>query len=164
MAVELRAAREIDSSRIEVFLGDYLRELHALHPRAQSVDDSTRFNYPYLSRYWSDADRHPFLILNEGEPVGFAFVCEVPSEGAVVRHVAEFYVLPASRRHGVGQSAALALWKRFPGQWQLQVDCDNTGAVRFWKSCIDRIAKEPARVSETRVRESRRLQFDWAVD
>jgi predicted acetyltransferase len=164
VAVELRPARESDRPRVEVLLGAYLRELDAYEPPLRGDDDPARFSYPYLPLYWSDADRHPFLISSEGETVGFVFVREELSEATVVRHVAEFYVVPASRRLGVGQSAALALWKRFPGRWQLQVHCANAKAVRFWRSCVDRIAKVPPRVSEIRVRESKRLQFDWVVE
>ena len=165
MAAELRVARESDSPRIEALLGEYLRELDAYEPRPQGDDDDpAQLNYPYLSLYWSEAGRHPLFILSGGETVGFAFVRELPGGDSVVHSVAEFYVQPAKRRQGIGRSAAFALWKRFPGPWQLEANPVNTTAHRFWRSCIEAIATEAPRVSETLVRGSRWIQFEWCVD
>ena len=164
MSIELRAAREIDASRIEVFLGDYLHELDAYESRPAGEDDPARLSYPYLSLYWSEAGRHAFFIESEGEPVGFAFVRELPGGDPVVHSVAEFYVQPAKRQQSIGRSAAFTLWKRFPGPWQLEVNPANTTAHRFWRSCIEAIAKKTPRVSETLVRGSRWIQFDWVVE
>jgi predicted acetyltransferase len=52
--------------------------------------------------------------------------------------VAEFYVVPESRREGVGCAALASIWRRFPGDWELQVHSRNSDAVRFWLSCVKR--------------------------
>ena len=72
------------------------------------VGDDGRFAVPVLDRYWTEADRHPFLIRVDARLAGFALVHErsrlTDREG--VRDMAEFFVMRRYRRRGVGAQAA----------------------------------------------------------
>ena len=48
----------------------------------------------------------------------------------------EFFVLRALRGRGIGRAAALALFRSFPGRWEVEEMRRNEPAVRFWRRVI----------------------------
>lgn len=97
-----------------------------------------RFVYNHLPLYWSEPGRHPFLVWVDGKLAGFVLVkkgSEV-SGNANRWDMAEFFVLRAYRRRGVGTRIAHEVWKRFPGVWDVRVMQSNVTAFNFWKRAI----------------------------
>jgi predicted acetyltransferase len=97
-----------------------------------------RFGYQPLSLYWKEAGRYPFLIKASGNLAGFALVQEVSgfSSADPVRDMAEFFIIRGCRHLGIGQKAAQAIWRRFPGKWEIRVREENRGAKKFWPEAI----------------------------
>jgi predicted acetyltransferase len=95
------------------------------------VGDDGRFGWNHLERYWGEPDRHPFLFRVGGRLAGFALVHSGPPHD-----MAEFFVLRKYRRGGVGTDAARAVFARFPGEWQVRQQFENTGAIDFWRRAI----------------------------
>ena len=84
-----------------------------------------------------------YMIETDDRLAGFAMVR--PHEG---RHLmAEFFVVRAVRRRGVGRAAAHAVLARTPGAWSIPFQEENTGAARFWRALAAEIADD---VSEER--------------
>lgn len=160
MGVELIEAVPGDREVIAALLDDYLLEL-ADH-REVPVGATEAINYPYLDVYFCESGRHPFLIRHAGQVVGFALI-RAPESTGRVWEVAEFYVAPGSRRVGVGRDAIAFVWGRFAGDWELQVHGRNSGAIRFWASCIEASAEEKPKVTEVRSRDGKRVQFNFRV-
>ena len=72
-------------------------------------DERGRFGYRHLDAYWKERGRYAYLAKVDGEWAGFALVKKrSPLEGADW-WMAEFFVLAAFRRRGVGQH--LARWR-----------------------------------------------------
>jgi predicted acetyltransferase len=97
-----------------------------------------RFGYKSLPLYWSEPDRHPFLVIIDSKLAGFAFVkrgSEV-SGNENVWDMAEFFVVRGYRRRGVGTQVAHEVWKRFPGAWEIRVMSANVSARDFWAHAI----------------------------
>jgi predicted acetyltransferase len=97
-----------------------------------------RFGYKHLPLYWSDPDRHAFLVKVNGRLAGLVLVkrgSEV-SEGALVWDVGEFFVVRGYRRQGVGTKVAHEVWRRFPGPWKVRVMQSNHEALKFWQRAI----------------------------
>jgi predicted acetyltransferase len=110
------------------------------------IGEDGRFGYKSLPLYWSEADRHPFLIRTDGELAGLALVkrgSELSDNGSVW-DMAEFFVLRGCRRHGIGTYAAHEVWKRFTGPWEVRVMQSNPSAHLFWKQAISDFTREPA--------------------
>lgn len=102
------------------------------------LDESGRFGYKNLPLYWTDPDRFPFLIRVDGKLAGFAFVrrgSEV-SESKSVWDMAEFFIVRAYRRMGIGKKAAHEVWRKFPGHWEVRVMEANRDALPFWSRAI----------------------------
>jgi predicted acetyltransferase len=93
--------------------------------------DGGRYEHRSFDLYWTDADRHPFLIRADGRLAGMALVWSGDPHD-----MAEFFVLRKYRRTGVGRQAARALFGMFPGEWQVRQMAANTPATAFWRRTI----------------------------
>jgi predicted acetyltransferase len=117
---------------LELYAHDF-SEFHSIEPGPDG-----RFGYPGLSLYWSEPGRYPFLIKINGKLAGFVLVHKIlqTSGSNTVWDVAEFFVLRAYRRRGVGREAAHSVLRQFPGHWQVRVMQANRTAHRFWQRAI----------------------------
>lgn len=96
------------------------------------LDPDGRFNYGPLQLYWSDPDRHPFLVKMDGRLAGFVLV----QRNETAWDMVEFFVLRGCRRRGAGTAIAHEIWKRFPGMWEVRVMQANRAALPFWERAI----------------------------
>jgi predicted acetyltransferase len=118
----------------------YLHDLSAFTD-FYDVDDAGVFFPDYLSE-WLDHPSpltHPFTIHDAGRLAGFALVAEAPyphMSPARDFRMCEFFVLNRARRRGVGRAAALQLFARFQGVWEVSELPRNEPAVRFWRRVI----------------------------
>jgi predicted acetyltransferase len=119
--VALRDAALGDRERLGALLADYLFEF-----------DGQTAPYPYLDAYWRDKSRLPMLIEVNGQIVG---LCLIRLHKAVWS-IAEFCVVAALRRQGVGRRAvdALSLRAKASGATYLEaaVLSGHPEALRFW--------------------------------
>ena len=112
-----------------------------------------RFGYKSLPLFWSESNRHPFLIRFDGKLAGLALVkrgSEI-SDSQEVWDMAEFFVLRGCRRHRIGTLAAQEVWRRFPGLWEVRVMQSNPSAISFWKRAISDFIREsiqPVRIEK----------------
>lgn len=140
MHVEIKSAHISSKPKIARLLQPYLSELAPF--LGGSSDPTAIFEYPYLDAYWQEPDqRYPFLITVDREIAGFAFVNRHSRLGTRDIHcIAEFYVVPEFRRSGVGQFAAEAIFRLFPGKWEVAVLRGNDAAEQFWLRAIKAVA------------------------
>lgn len=98
------------------------------------VGPDGRFEYDFLDRFW----RFPYLILVGDEIAGFALVIdECPLTGLKpCWFMAEFFVLKAYRRTGVGQAALKGALGLHPGDWHVAVPQANAPASVFWSAAL----------------------------
>ena len=118
----------------------YLYEFSAISDI--ELDDRGRYPYIFLDCYWSEDDRHPYLIRVDGKLAGFALLRRgtfFPDQRSVDRPgmlVAEFFILRALRRQGIGARSAVNLFKRFPGRWEIGQQASNYHGQAFWRTVI----------------------------
>jgi predicted acetyltransferase len=135
------------ASREEAPILANLLELYA-HDFSEIMDlelgADGRFGYTQLPLYWTDADRHPFLIRVDHQLAGLALV----SRGSRVSgdkniwDMAEFFVVRGYRRRGVGITAARAVWEELRGKWEVRVMDGNEKAKAFWARAIRELRGE----------------------
>ena len=97
----------------------------------RDVDTKGLYGYPYLDLYWIEDDRRPFLFKVDGRWAGVALVRLGPPI-----EMSEFFVMRRFRRLGIGREAALQIFQRHPGPWQIRQLTKNPGATLFWRSAI----------------------------
>ncbi len=101
------------------------------------VDEHGLFGYKYLDNYWTESERHPFLVRVSGKLAGFVLVRAVDTKNKPVTHaITEFFVLRKYRRQGVGRKVAWQIFDMFPGQWSICQEEDNLPAQSFWRQVI----------------------------
>ena len=96
------------------------------------LGDDGRFGFKKLPLYWSEPNRHAFLIKSRERLAGFALLkrgSEITKDECVW-DMAEFFVVRRFRRYGVGTEAARQIWSRFPG---------GTGRLETWNTTRPRI-------------------------
>lgn len=70
-------------------------------------------------------------------PAGFALVSARPHASPGVDHrLCDFFVVNRFRRRGVGTRAAVAVFDRHPGRWELGVEPENRAADAFWRRVL----------------------------
>jgi predicted acetyltransferase len=104
-----------------------------------------RFGYKNLPLYWEDPNRHPFLIKTDGGLAGFALVTKGSdiSGDPDVWDMTEFFIVRGFRRLGIGTEATQAIWKNFPGKWEVRVIDRNKKAIKFWRRAIHNFIGQP---------------------
>jgi predicted acetyltransferase len=140
----LPAAREQESvlaNLLELYAHDF-SELRRLN-----LGEDGRFGYEALSLYWTEPGRYPFLVRMDGSLAGLVLVKRGAgiSGAGVVWDMAEFFVVRGCRRRGVGTQAALEVWRRFRGVWEVRVMQKNDAARRFWAEGISLFTGEESR-------------------
>ena len=133
MSVELESIAHDRKPLLRELLNLYLYELSDLVDA--DPDEHGRFEYGWLDPYWVEPDRHALLIRRDGRTAGFVMINAQTATGAA-HAIAEFFVLRRHRRHGVGRTAALAAFARFPGTWEVTTDVENRHAGAFWRETI----------------------------
>ena len=153
MAVSVRDARSSAPDRdwIRAVYRDYIAELSASKTGLFPVlgEWPTREG-EFLIGWFADPSAYPFVIVNNGQRVGFALVARPPvfPRPTVDYRMAEFFIIEEARRRGVGASAAALLFNRFAGDWEVLEDQQNRTALAFWRRVIAR--ETSGRFAETR--------------
>lgn len=121
------------------------------------------FHYPWLSMYWEEETRFPFLVKVDGHLAGFVLVSKgsVISGDPQVWDMSEFFVMRRYRRRGIGAAIAQEIWRRFPGAWEVRVLETNTTAVAFWEAAINAFTGSSVEVASLDEDSRRRRVFSF---
>lgn len=142
MNVELVAAHRTDEPTLANLLALYLYDFSEIVEIEMNEDGS--FEYDGLSEYWEDPGRRAFLIRADGELAGFVLVdtgSKIAQDPGVL-DVAQFFVLRAHRRSGIGLHAAHEVFQRFAGVWEVRVLEQNRPAQPFWERVVTSFTRE----------------------
>jgi predicted acetyltransferase len=115
----------------------YLYDFTEFEPRDVGIDGT--YAYPYFDSYWEEPDRHPFLILVDGETAGLVLICgwTVLPENRDGRSIGEFFIMRSYRRQGIGTEAARRSFDMFPGRWEVRETGRNYPSQKFWRDLIN---------------------------
>jgi len=146
-AVEAPAAQRLVLDRLlQLYKYDFSEFAPIGSPHGE-VDAEGRFTYPSLESYWQDSGRIPLLIRADDHIAGFALVNQWCALGLPLDHaVAEFFVLRKYRRARIGTRAAMLIFRRYPGRWEVPVAWYNPPALAFWRHVTQAVA--PGKVEE----------------
>lgn len=126
----LTPATTADKPALRSLLDAYIVEFNQ-HTTAPS-------DYPFFDAYWQEpGERWPYLIQSESRTIGFAMINTwSPSGNGTDFSVAEFYIVPESRRDDHGRHAAFAAFKAHPGNWEVSIANANSLALQFWEKVL----------------------------
>lgn len=138
MNVEIRHATLEDKPLLSNLLELYQYDIaEYANDGWRDIGEDGHYGYPYLDSYWEDTGRAPFLVYVDGRIAGFVLV----NEHSLIslphtKSIAEFFIMRKYRGKGVGRQAALAVFEKFPGPWEVAQDEKNPNAQKFWHSII----------------------------
>lgn len=138
--IQVVRAKKSDEAALDNLLQLYLLEFSEIDGSQPSNDG--RFEYPHLGQYWDEPDCHAFLFEMEGSLAGFALIkrgSEIANDSKSM-DVAEFFVLHAHRRKGVGRAAFGDIVRMFPGPWIVRVLEEYETALAFWRHTLPAVA------------------------
>ena len=119
-----------DKPVIHAMLQNYLRDLTEFETISQN--ESGEYKYPYLKYYRTENTRYPYLLYCNADISGFALV----RKEEIFFSMAEFSVLPAFRRKGLGTLFALDIIQKHSGKWHIEYNVKNTAGMQFWNTLI----------------------------
>jgi predicted acetyltransferase len=158
MTVSVRDARDTEGDRlwIQSVYRDYLDDLSPAVGTGTfpALGEVGHREPDQLFRWFGDPNSFPLVILRSSEPVGFALVVRSIGSGArpergsgatspasqpraaVDYRMAEFFIIRAMRRLGIGATAVRLIFSRFAGRWEITEYLRNTTAVGFWRRVV----------------------------
>ncbi len=137
MQVTLQLMKEEEKSLLVRLMELYLYEFTAYS--GEDINEYGCYGYSHIDDYWNEAGRFPYLIRVDGKIAGFALVCPHCDyrEEKEAQAVGEFFVMLKYRRKGVGSQAAVQLFDRHPGLWEVCYWQNNRPASVFWKNVVE---------------------------
>jgi predicted acetyltransferase len=107
--------------------------------RGSMPDEDGRYTPGRVPDYREpDPDRAASLIRHDGRPAGFVLLRGLVSGPHLM---AEFFVVRAARRRGVGEAAARAAFAAHPGSWAVPFQEENPAAARFWRRIVASVSR-----------------------
>lgn len=145
MSIEVIPALITDKSIIQRMMELFRHDLSEFEDI--DLDEHGYFGYPYLDYYWVEPDRYPFIVRVDGKIAGFALINQHTHFPDSQYSVAEFFILRKYRLRGIGRQAAVDIFDRFRGRWEISKLPTNVAALRFWHEVIKSYL--PERYTET---------------
>ena len=108
----------------------------------------------YIDSYWSQKERHPYILKCNGQIAGF--VLERFNEDGI-NEIAEFFVLNKYRKHGAGTFMAKEMFKKYKGKWEIRTLLKNKRAQEFWRKVIKDVSN--GNYEEHLIRDNTRYAF-----
>lgn len=91
--------------------------------------------YPELKNYLNDKNKFPYILLSDGNIIGFVLIKFVADDNYF--SVAEFFIMKKYRRLGLGKKIALHIFDLHKGAWEIFQREENKSAQIFWKNVIN---------------------------
>lgn len=122
----------------------YVQELSQYHddlpktPGLTSKQDDSCDPEGFLAEWWACPGKmFAYFIYVREQPVGFA-LCTAPplAYGDADTVLEEFFLSSPYRNKGIGRQAAIMLFEKLKGIWQLWVMQKNTPALIFWRRVL----------------------------
>lgn len=91
-----------------------------------------------IKKHWSKSGYDVYIIYCGKIPIGFAVInlSSMINGDRKTRDVAEFFVMPAYRKSGVGRWAAIKLFNTYKENWEIRQLPGLEYAKIFWESVI----------------------------
>ncbi|HZO22856.1 MAG TPA: GNAT family N-acetyltransferase [Steroidobacteraceae bacterium] len=142
MTVSVRDARPSESDRLWIggIYREYLDDLSVQNTGLFPTLGEIGHREPdQIARWFGDRTAVPLVILKSDERVGFALVARgasAPARTPIEYRMAEFFIVRASRRLGIGRTAVQLILNRFAGTWEITEYLRNPAAVSFWRRVV----------------------------
>lgn len=140
MNIELKRASKDDQPVIENICQFYIYEFGPIFEGIELQPDGRYRGISDMDLYWSEPDRHPFLVHADGKLAGFVLITE-GKEGRR-NNVDQFFILRQYMGRGIGSRVAHQIFDLFPGRWCVTQVQKNYAAQAFWRHVIGKYTQD----------------------
>jgi predicted acetyltransferase len=103
-----------------------------------NLNEHGLYEYKYIDNYWTEGNRHPFIVKVNDKLAGFVLAGKY---GSVTSYptdysIAEFFILKKYRKNGVGKTVAFVVFNKFRGNWEVKQLKKNSISHSFWRKVI----------------------------
>ncbi|MEL6254886.1 MAG: GNAT family N-acetyltransferase [Bacteroidota bacterium] len=144
-----------------------LRQLMELYCYDFSEYDDLELNehgyyaYSYLDYYWTEEDRHPYLIKVDGNLAGFVLVNQHFVKLRPPGHtIAEFFIMRKYRKQGLVKRVAFEIFDKYGGSWEVAQQLSNKPSLVFWEKVIKDYVEDWSRVKVYEVEKKQIMVFE----
>ena len=133
---ELFEVQEKDKNIIYNLMQLYTYELSFFEDETtnfQLLDNGLFKLSKYIDLYWTQEERHPYILKCNGQLAGF--VLERFNEDGM-NEISEFFVLNKYRKHGAGTFMANEMFKKYKGKWEIKTLLKNRQAQEVWRKVV----------------------------
>ena len=125
------------------------------------VNEHGYYGYSYLDYYWTEEDRHPYLIKVDENLAGFVLVNQhfVKLEGPG-HTIAEFFIMRKYRKKGLGKRVAFEIFDKYGGAWEVAQQLSNKPSLIFWEKVIAAYVGDWSRVEVHQIEKKQILIFE----
>lgn len=129
--------KQILANLLELYLHDFSEFTHT------AISADGKYGYKYLDKYWTDSNRHPFLIKVDDEIAGFVLVNlnDPEADAENIHAISEFFIMRKFRHQGIGTQVAIKVFDMFLGKWEILALDNNKVAQDFWEKVIHEYTK-----------------------
>lgn len=132
--IEIISALSSNASCIDNLMQLYAYDASEWYPI--HLEANGRFKLRPVTRFWTEANQHPFLIRVNGALAGFAVVDGEVVDPASQWDMGYLFVARRFRGQGIGRLVAQQLFAQFRGRWEVYQLVENKTAIQFWRSVI----------------------------
>ena len=124
-------------------VSQYQSDLPSIHGMMGDIDADYKPE-TVMAEWWEHPGKaFPYLITVDNRPAGFALVASPPLvDGDADKELVEFFLFHPYRNKGIGKRAALQVFDKHRGSWQLSVMNKHSSALGFWKHILAGYAKD----------------------
>ena len=145
MIKKIKLATIGEKQTIHNLFQPYLEELVSVFNESPEYkDENGVYHYPYLDNYWQEETRYPYLLYSDDRIVGFVLV----GHRRTFWVIAEIYVLPEFRRHGVAFDCSKEIIQRHPGEWEISFNKHNAASRSLWEKLAEHLSNGTISVGE----------------
>ncbi|WP_366296442.1 GNAT family N-acetyltransferase [Paenibacillus sp. AN1007] len=142
--------REVLDNLMQLYIYDFSEFLDF------DVEENGKYRPYPLDDYFKEGNQQfAYLIKREEKYVGFVLVRFIEELELPHYSISEFFILKKYRREGLGKSAAIDVFNRHQGPWEVHQIESNQGAQIFWKRVINEYTKGQF---EERIEKGRKIQ------
>lgn len=109
------------------------------------IGDNGFYGYEDLPLFWTDPNRHPYLIYVNDKIAGLVMVQKGSpiSDDKEIWDMAELFIMKKYKKQGIGTAVTQKIWSQFKGRWQIRVLVENEIASAFWLQAIKKFSSKP---------------------
>ncbi len=133
-ALEIEAVEEGDVDALHRMIDFYCYD----YAEFDGADLLPSGSYEYIDarKYYERNNTYPYVFKMNGEYAGFALIQRVTDETGTFWYLEDYFIMRKFRRYGIGKQAAVRIFDRLEGEWEVRQDASNEPAQKFWKKVI----------------------------